>query len=295
MTPWWRTRESRLLPEGRLSGPMPWVIGIMMFLMALAAGGGLALNTAASSLGRDVADRVTIQIVEADPPTREAQARALMSALPGQAGVLAVDRIDEAEMRALLEPWLGAAAGAGEVPLPALIDVELSAAGHARLDRFAADVRSIAPAARIDDHAATLAPLVKLIGSLEWLALAIVLLMAAATASAVVLAARAALDTHRATIDVMHLLGATDVQIARLFQRRIAIDALLGGLAGLAAAAVVMLILGRRIVGIGSELLGAVTLSTASWATIAALPLAGALLATVATRWTVLATLRRIL
>ena len=45
-----------------------------------------------------------------------------------------------------------------------------------------------------------------------------------------------ALDTHRDTIEVIHMLGATDIQIARLFQRRIALDALLGGLVGTAGA-----------------------------------------------------------
>ena len=53
--------------------------------------------------------------------------------------------------------------------------------------------------------------------------------MAAATAAVVVLAARAGLEAHRATIEVMHMLGSTDVQVARLFQRRIARDAAIGG------------------------------------------------------------------
>ena len=46
------------------------------------------------------------------------------------------------------------------------------------------------------------------------------------------LAARGALDTNRSTIEVMHGIGATDDQVARLFQRKIALDALTGGLAG---------------------------------------------------------------
>ena len=32
--------DRRLLPEGRLAGPMPWVIAIMMFLTVLAATSG---------------------------------------------------------------------------------------------------------------------------------------------------------------------------------------------------------------------------------------------------------------
>ena len=59
------------------------------------------------------------------------------------------------------------------------------------------------------------------------------------------LAARGALDTHRFTIEVMHGIGATDVQVTHLFQRKIAIDALVGSLAGAAAAAFVLLVLAR--------------------------------------------------
>ena len=40
------------------------------------------------------------------------------------------------------------------------------------------------------------------------------LLIALASAAAIILAARGALDTHRATIDVMHGIGATDQQLA---------------------------------------------------------------------------------
>ena len=42
--------DRRLLPEGRLAGPMPWVIAIMMFLTVLAAAAGLGLRNAARSL-----------------------------------------------------------------------------------------------------------------------------------------------------------------------------------------------------------------------------------------------------
>ena len=67
---------------------------------------------------------------------------------------------------------------------------------------------------------------------LQWLAFGLVVLLSAAAAAAVVLAARGALDTHRFTIEVMHGIGATDLQVTHLFQRKIAIDALAGSLAG---------------------------------------------------------------
>ena len=36
-------RAARLVPQARLSGPMPWVIAIMVALTVVAAAGGLAL------------------------------------------------------------------------------------------------------------------------------------------------------------------------------------------------------------------------------------------------------------
>ena len=87
-----------------------------------------------------------------------------------------------------------------------------------------------------------LGPMLRALRSLTWLAFALVVLIGLATAAAVVLAARGALDTNKPTIEVMHGVGATDEQIARLFQRRIALDSLSGGLVGAAAAGLVLLL-----------------------------------------------------
>jgi cell division transport system permease protein len=283
--------ERRLLPEGRAAGPMPWVIAIMVFLTVLAAAAGLALAGSARALGDQIAGRVTIQVVEADRVVRDAQAEAAVKASRAFPGVTNVRRIGDDEIAKLLEPWLGP--GGAELPTPALIDVDL--ADPAALPRLKAAVARVAPSARIDAHAQALAPLRDLVGALRWLAGLLVLLMAIATAACVVLAARAALNTHRETIDVLHLLGATDVQIARLFQRRIALDALFGGGLGFAAGALVLTLLAGRIGAVGSELVGSVRLEPAAWLALVAVPMAGALLATAAARLTVERALRRIL
>ena len=284
-----------LLPEARTLGPMPWVIAIMMFLTLLAAAAGLGLAGAASRLGDAAGQRVTIQIVEADPATREAQARAVVAALRPLPGIAAVRRIDSAEIEQLLAPWLGASAADPDLPLPAMIDVDLNPAARADLAPLRAAVTAAAPAARIDDSAATLAPLAKLIDSLRWLAAGLVLLMLVATGAIVALAARAALDTHRETIEVLHLMGGTDAQVARLFQRRIALDTLFGGLVGLAAAMLVMIAVGDRVSALGSDLLGGAALPLSSWALLFLLPFGGTALAMAVARATILRALGRLL
>ena len=70
--------ERGLLPEGRIAGPMPWVIAIMMFLTVLAAAAGLGLAGAADRLDDQIGGRVTVQVVEANP-----NCAAASSARPG--------------------------------------------------------------------------------------------------------------------------------------------------------------------------------------------------------------------
>ena len=287
--------ERGLLPEGRLAGPMPWVIAIMMFLTVLAAAAGMGLASAAARLDDQIGGRVTIQIVEANPARKAAQSAAAVAAIQDLPGVVAVRPVPEEEVNRLLVPWLGTGGIADDIPIPALIDVDLTPEGHARLAELTRTVTAAAPAARVDDNGQWLAPLASLIGALKWLAAGLVLLMVGATAATVVLAARAALDMHRSTIEVLHFMGATDVQVARLFQRRIALDALFGGLVGFILAALVLIGIGERVSALGSELLGSASVPAPAWGILVGLPLFGVLLAMLVARLTILRALGRML
>jgi cell division transport system permease protein len=287
--------ERRLLPEGRLAGPMPWVIAIMMFLTALATAAGIAMGGAAHELGADIGRQVTVQVILADPQARGREADAAERLLGKQEGVTHLHRLGAQEMQNLLRPWLGDAGLDRDLPLPAMIDVELDSTGRSRLDAITRALTAAAPHARVDNHAGWLSPLVGLIRSLGLLAFGIVALMVGATAAAVVLAARSALNTHRQTIDVMHMMGATDIQVARLFQRRIALDALFGAAIGLVGAVLVILLIGSRLAEIGSGLVGSITLPWVGWFVLILLPVLAGLLALGVARVTVQRALGRTL
>ena len=287
--------ERGLLPEGRLAGPMPWVIAIMMFLTVLAASAGLGLAGAAGRLDDQIGSRVTIQIVEANPQLRDRQAAAATASLARLPGVRSVRLVPQEEIQGMLEPWLGPGGVEADLPVPALIDVDLDPAARTDLAQLSAATTAVAPSARLDENAQWLAPLVSLIAALKWLAAGLVLLMVGATTATVFLAARAALDTHRQTIEILHLMGATDVQIARLFQRRIALDALFGGLVGFLLAGIVLFLLGQRVSALGSELLGSTAISLEIGAILLVLPLFGVLLAMLVARLTILRALGRML
>jgi cell division transport system permease protein len=286
--------RNRLLPEGRLAGPMPWVIAIMMALMVLAAAAALGLMTATRAMGDDLAGGATIQIVEADAQARGRAVAALVGALRRTPGVLSVRPVPQDRLAAQLRPWLGPDMEEDMLPIPALVDVDLARGGDAPgIGGLRQIVRRIAPAARVEAHADFLAPLASLATTLGWIALALVLLVAVATGAVVILAARSAHDGHRDTIDILHLMGATDVQIARLFQRRIALDALFGSAIGFVIALLLILLVGQRLSATGSALMQAVRLPPWTWGVLAALPVAGVVLAMLTARLTVLRALGR--
>lgn len=286
--------RNRLLPEGRVAGPMPWVIAIMMFLTVLSGAAGLGLSAATRALGSEMAGRATVQLVEADAELRRQTVDRLLVTLRGAPQVRAVQPVDDKVLAEQLRPWLGEDMEGAELPIPALIDVTLADGDRAgQVERLRRLVTGIAPNARVEAHAAFLAPLSRLIASLTWLSAALVALMAIATGSVVVLAARGAHDSHRGTIEILHLMGATDVQIARLFQRRIALDALFGGALGFVLAALVILLISRRLDATGSELMEAVSLPPLSWLLLLLLPAIGVAVATLTARFTVLRALGR--
>ena len=228
--------RSGLLQQARLGGPMPWVIAIMVTLTVMAAAAGLALSNLARNASAEISGGVTVQIVEAAPLERNRQAEVALALLSNRDDVAQVRRVPDSELEGLIEPWLGEAAGTGDeaIPIPALIDARLrGAVTEGRLEALRAQLTASVPSAKVDAQAGWLAPVFQAIASLQWLAIGLVLLLAATSAAAVWLAARSALGSNRETIEIVHLLGGTDRQIAQIFQRSIAVDAVVGGIVGL--------------------------------------------------------------
>jgi cell division transport system permease protein len=111
----------------------------------------------------------------------------------------------------------------------------------------------------------------------------------------VLLAARTALGANRDTIEIVHMLGGTDAQIARIFQRSIGFDAAGGGAIGLGLGIVAIKILGSRFAALGAGLAQGGALGWLDWLLIALIPVAGMVLAMVTARISVMRALRQML
>lgn len=276
--------EQRLIPSAGLKGPVPILIAIMVFVMMIVAAAGLALANATSVVSAGIQSRYSVQLADG-----EARAPAVLAVLRTTAGVRRANQVPPADLRRTLERWLGPDASKADLPLPAIIDIDIDPT--ANTEAIAKQVGQAAPGARLVAYRDTLSPLLSTLRGLGWLAAGLVMLIGGASAAAIILAAKGALDTQRATVEVMHGLGATDIQVARLFQRQIAVDALVGALTGAALAGALLLLFAGG-ASFATELAGRSPLGWRDAALLALLPLAAAGLATLVARRAVIGALR---
>ena len=135
----------------------------------------------------------------------------------------------------MLEPWLGSPVPLEELPVPRLIDVGLDPAAAIDMAKLGTQLASVVPEIRIDDYR-------PVVGGLRARARPVQALLGAAIGGALLLVAAlavfatgAALAARRSDIELLHLVGADDRQIARPYAARSLVYGLIGG--GIAAAA----------------------------------------------------------
>ncbi len=218
---------------------LPLLVAAMAFLAALALAGSAGAAALVRHWQEGAAAALTVQVPAADDATRLA---AVLAALRATPGVATVHALTDAELTALLRPWLGQAGSTLGLRLPAVVAVQL--AGDAPdLAGLQDRLSALAPGTQVESHGIWVQRLALLARSLQacaWLALAVV---AGVAAAVVAVATRAGLAARRAAIEIVHGLGATDGYIARRFARRTTVLAAIGGLLGAVAAVPVLVAL----------------------------------------------------
>ncbi len=280
---------------------MPWVIAIMVFLTILASAAGVAIAASASQNNETLARKMTVQILEEEPIKRNNQRTQIVEYLRKLPQTESVTPLSDADIIQLLEPWLGlnedTAFESNElIPLPAIIDVQMKVIADEPLRiQMLSEMQSIAPSVRLDTQESWIAPLYDLMRSFIYLIFALILLLAAATSATVVLAVRSALDTHRNTLDIMHLMGSTDSQISRLFQRRVAVDAFFGGAIGFIFGCLTIWFISSRLNNLIAGVVSQISMPWYGWIILALIPLLMGILSIVIARWTVRGAMKKIL
>lgn len=268
---------------------LPWIIGLLVFIAAVALAVALALDGAIDRWRAAQGNVITVEL----PAGAGAEVGPAVEALGALPGVAAVDPLEPDEARALLAPWLGAAAAA-DLPVPHLIDVRLAGAGAATADAVRAVLAGVAPDARVEDAGQWLAPLARTARAVQAVGYGVLAMIGLASIATVVFTSTTGLAVHRDAIQLLHLIGAEDGFIAGQFQRQALIMGFLGGMVGLVLAAGAFALVGRVAHELEAPLLPRLALDPGGFALLAALPFAAALLAMLVARLTVLRALARL-
>jgi len=283
------------LPLGRDASALyiPWIVALIVYVAAMCAIGIVAVADAVEALDRQLATSMTVEI---PPEASSARVQTVLGVLRQAHGITAVHELDDKETTRLLEPWLGPSPPLDVLPVPRLIDLRISPGDPPDLATLRQQLASVLPEARLEDHRAGLGELRSSAHRLQLIELIMLLLALGLVATVVIFATQSTMALEHDIVELVHLLGAPDPDVAGQITGRI----MLISTAGAAGGALVALFTDWMLGGTAGFLQlpgGSPVLRPADWRLwallIAAIVVAG-IIATVCAQVTVERRLRRL-
>lgn len=292
--------RTQILPLSRdaASRFLPWLIAFMVWLAAMAMAAVMALSAMSGDWQQGLTGTLTVQIVPQGDETAEvmdARVAAALALLRRTPGIASADPIPHSRVLELLEPWLGRDAMAGTIglPLPRLIDGQITPGAAVDTGALGAALSAAVPGAALDDHGLWLERLIALANAVEGIAFAVLALIAVAAVATIVFATRAGLAIHHQVIELLHLIGARDGYISAQFQWQAFWLSVKGGIAGLALAAATLAAIGYLMGRIEAGLLPPLSLSLWQWISLSAVAICATAISVLTARLTVISAIGR--
>jgi cell division transport system permease protein len=233
--------ETALLPaDRRQARPLMVVVAIMCALGCLAGLIARAGFRAADTWTSDLRSAMTV-LVEA-PRTEQdvTRAAAIIRAVPGVTGAIPMSR---ERAKQLLRNY-GSDIGPliDELPVPRLIEVGIDPQQTGLQQAIDGRLEAAGFTAEVDDHSRYSGEILRTSGVLRGFALVALLALLGAAGASIAFAARAALETRREAVEILHLVGAQDAFVAAEVQRRFLRLGFVAGVVGAGSAGVLVLL-----------------------------------------------------
>lgn len=290
------TKKVQFLPDEKsheATRLLPYVMAVMVYLSALALMGSLMLHKGFGQWTETLSNRLTVQITAVDADLRASQTEQVIKLLTETPGITGVRKLSDDEIDKLLEPWLGVGNVTADLPVPTILDVSVSRTLTVNLEALRGMMGRISEDIHLDDHQQWLGRFLRLMDTVEYTALGILLLVVMATICIVIFGTKAGMAEHRDTISIMHHLGAQDGMIARAYQDRFMLYGLKGGVIGLLLAFITLM----SLIYLSRDLLAGLTkvpeIPYLEVSFLAIIPLIAALISMLTARITVLRDLGR--
>lgn len=213
-------------------GLLALVVALLVYVAGLGGVGLLVLDDTLRASEQALAATLTLQV---PAETSNARLETVLALLRQTPGIVSVRLLEPAETARLLEPWFGSVP-LDELPVPRLIDLRADPSaepnGTTDLTALRRQLASVVPDSRLDDHRRWpqgMHPAMRRIEAVVAAGIAAALLLIAVSAA---FATRSALIADRSVVELLHLLGAADAEIAGGLATRSLRLGVLGGAVG---------------------------------------------------------------
>lgn len=235
-----RVKAGLMPPDSASGATLHTIVAVMSFLACLALAGVLTLSRMATQWTEGLSSSATVQLLPSPQISPDDQVKEALSVVSQWPGVLSARALSRQDAEALLEPWLGTGNVLEDLPAPQLIEVTLKPGVPVELEGLGLKLADTVPGAQLDDHKRWNNELAGFAASSAAVGWSVLLLIGLATLAIIVFATQAGLRTHREIVEVVHMIGARDVFIAKEFQNHFLWLGIRGGLIGLLLAVITL-------------------------------------------------------
>lgn len=275
---------------------LPWHIGTMValavFLLALV----LSLGGWIGHHEGDYQSNFSV-IIPGSIEKLDEKSDAVSALLSRQTGIESVHKLSDEALRSMLAPWLGSGDALSDTSLPIVLDVTLkkNADTDALAKALEKPISDIDPLIELDVKNAWADVFGAFVRILQGLAIFLVVVILAAMSLMIIFSARASLHQHKRTVNLLHAIGAEDGYIARQFQFEHFKIGLKGAVAGTLVASACYFILDMSVASLKAPVLPHFEFATAHIILVLVMPVFCAMIALLATRYSVLHQLKQAL
>lgn len=223
-----RSGKTKILPldQAQETPFLLLLIALMSFLASVCGFGYIAMNKITQNWKSGLENRATIEIsilgedgqalTEQEIDSKKQRADSLLENYPG---LISYEILDGGAIQDIVSPWLGDSLKNSDIPLPVLINLDYE--DHMDIESFSETLSNTIPGATLDTHQQWLKQIVSLSSVFEISALFLCLLIGFIIFAAVTGAIQSSIAVHQDKIELLHLMGAQDLYITKLFQAHI--------------------------------------------------------------------------
>ncbi|MCY4035289.1 MAG: hypothetical protein OXF24_06955 [Hyphomicrobiales bacterium] len=215
-----RLTKQWLLPARASSILLFFAVGTMCYLAAISLGTGLLLVHAVDGWTQEISSRASLRIDVLEGRDTQIAAQQAARAAERNPNVIRAAPLSREEIEAILEPWLDTEELGEEFELPAIVNLRLRVYDKQVLGNLVNEIQRQVPGVVLETHDAWRERLEQ---TRRWtlaVAFGVPGLIAAVAITVMLLATHVVFTGNRPVIELLHLLGARNGDIARAGRKR---------------------------------------------------------------------------